>query len=205
MMKRYRWIITYLNFWRIIPAFVAFKLNHFRKECEEDLAAWVMYTSELSGRATFLQLGYSLVHQEETRNIFLNRLHRNVVMYVVIRLLFPPLKSLYINMPPENIGGGFSVQHGFSTVVTARRIGKNFRVFQQVTVGYRGTGSPIIGDNVEITAGAIVIGDILVGDYVKVGAGAIVVRDVPAGATVVNEPAHVIKNVEVDTAESTHS
>lgn len=198
MMKWYRWIITYLNFWRIIPAFVVFKLNRFRKECEEDLAAWAKYTPELSGRGTFLQLGYLLVHLEETRNIFLNRLHRNMMMYVIIRILFPPLKSFYINMPPENIGGGFSAQHGFSTVVTARKIGKNFRVFQQVTVGYRGEGSPVIGDNVVVTAGAIVIGDISVGDRAKIGAGAVVVHDVPAGATVVSEPSRVIKIVAVD-------
>ena len=199
MMKRYHWIITYLNFWRIIPAFLIFRQNRFWKECEEDLAAWVQHIPGVSEHARISQLGYMLVHQEETRNIFLNRLHRNMVMYAVIRLLFPPLKSLYINMPPENIGGGFSVQHGFSTIVTAQTIGRNCRIFQQVTVGYRGKGSPIIGDNVEITAGAIVIGDISIGDNAKIGAGAIVVHDVPADATVVPVPSNVIKIAKVHT------
>ena len=192
MMNTMRWINTYLNMWRILPAYWIFLRNRFRVQCQEDLDVWVYYFPVVKDRRKFIQLGYILVNQKETRNIFLNRLHRNPIMYVTIRLFFPPLESLYINMPPEKIGGGFSVQHGFSTIVAAKEIGKNCRIFQQVTVGYNGDENPIIGDNVRITAGAIVIGGICVGSNSTVGAGAVVVKDVPANTMVAGVPARII-------------
>lgn len=35
---------------------------------------------------------------------------------ILSRMLFKPLESLYINMPPEKIGGLY-IQHGFSTIM----------------------------------------------------------------------------------------
>ena len=192
LMVRIRWVNTYLNMWRIFPVYLCFLCNRFRQKCEEDLRVWVDYFPEVERKTKLLQLGFLLINQKETRNIFLNRLHRNPVMFAVTRLLFSPLESLYINMPPERIGGGFSLQHGFSTIVAAKEIGKNCRIFQQVTVGYNGDENPVIGDGVTITAGAIVIGDVCVGNNAVIGAGAVVVRDVPAGTTVAGVPARVL-------------
>jgi len=113
-------------------------------------------------------------------------------MFVITRVLYRPLESLYINMPPEKIGGGFSLQHGFSTIIAAKEIGEYCRVFQQVTIGYNGEDAPVIGDNVTVGAGAIVIGNVHLGDHSFVGAGAVVTRDVLEGATVVGVPAREI-------------
>lgn len=192
MMNKVRWIRTYLSFWRILPAFVAFRCNRFKKASEEDLAVWVKYFPSVEGKSKLLQLGYLLVNQKEVRNIFHNRLHRNPLLFVMVRMLFPPLESLYINMPPEDIGGGFSVQHGFSTIIAAKKIGRNCRIFQQVTVGYNGDDQPTIGDEVEIMAGAIVIGKANIGDRAKIAAGAVVIRDVAADSVVAGVPARMI-------------
>jgi sugar O-acyltransferase (sialic acid O-acetyltransferase NeuD family) len=51
-----------------------------------------------------------------------------------------------------------------------------------------------LGDNVFIGAGAIVLPRISIGPDAIVGAGAVVTRDVPAGATVVGNPARVIRS-----------
>ena len=101
-------------------------------------------------------------------------------------------------MPPEKIGGGFSLQHGFSTIIAAEEIGENCRVYQQVTIGYNGEYAPTIGDNVVITTGAIVIGDIHVGTGALVGAGAVVTKDIPDNSLAVGVPARVIKEIEND-------
>ena len=112
---------------------------------------------------------------------------------MITRMLFPPLANCYINMPPEKLGGGFSFQHGFSTVVSAKEVGENCRIFQQVTVGFNGTEAPIIGNNVEIMAGAIVIGGICIGDGARIGAGSVVIHDVADGAVVAGVPAKEIR------------
>lgn len=84
------------------------------------------------------------------------------------------------------------IQHGFSTIVTAKSIGRNFTVLQQVTIGYTTKGCPTICDNVKICAGAIVVGDIIIHDNAIIGAGAVVTKDVPANAVVAGNPAKVI-------------
>ena len=49
--------------------------------------------------------GFCMIDTKEYRNVVLNRLHRNPIFYLITRILFRPLESLYINMPPENVGG----------------------------------------------------------------------------------------------------
>ncbi len=77
------------------------------------------------------------------------------------------------------------------------RLGRNVTIYQQVTIGRnetigsRGFGSPTIGDDVYIGAGAKIIGNVTIGAGAKIGAGAVVVHDVPAGATAIS-PAAII-------------
>jgi serine O-acetyltransferase len=51
----------------------------------------------------------------------------------------------------------------------------------------------IIGNNVRIGTGAIVLGNIYVGDNVNIGAGAVVVKNVPSNCTVIGNPAYIVK------------
>ena len=98
--------------------------------------------------------------------------------------------NLYLSC--DDIGPGLYVEHGFSTIVYARKIGANFRVNQNVTIGTGNGGHPTIGDDVSIFTGSIVIGGIAIGDRVRVGAGSVVLEDVPAGATVVPPKARIL-------------
>lgn len=71
-------------------------------------------------------------------------------------------------------------------------IGKNCVIFQQVTIGSdtlidsSSFGSPIIGNNCYIGAGAKIIGKVSVGDNCRIGANAVVYKDVPPNSTVVS-------------------
>ena len=85
------------------------------------------------------------------------------------------------------------VQHGFSTIINAKFIGKNFHVYQQVTIGYNGVCSPVIGDNVRCCCGAKIIGGVHVGNNVVIGANAVVCKDVPDNVVVAGVPAKIIE------------
>ena len=75
-------------------------------------------------------------------------------------------------------------------------IGKNCNLSQGVTIGrtFRGNkkGVPIIGDNVFIGPGAVIIGNINVGNNVAVGANCVVLKDVPDHAVVVGVPGTIL-------------
>ncbi|MEA2293671.1 MAG: serine O-acetyltransferase [Solirubrobacteraceae bacterium] len=54
------------------------------------------------------------------------------------------------------------------------------------------SGSPELGDEVDVGAGALILGPVRVGHRARIGAGAVVVRDVPDGATAVGNPARIL-------------
>ena len=120
----YRRVKTYLNMWRIVPVYVLCTHCRFKEKVRLDIAMWTENNKELTEVSELVQFGYFLTNMIEFRNLMLNRLHRNKISYVISRILFRPLDSLYINMPPENIGGGLYFQHGFSTIVAAKKIGE---------------------------------------------------------------------------------
>src|SRR6478752_6922393 len=82
-------------------------------------------------------------------------------------------------------------QHGIF-IAPSTRIGKRVTIYQQVTIGKNDSpssprfGSPVIGDDVYIGAGAKIIGRVTIGAGARIGAGAVVVTDVPAGTTFVS-------------------
>ena len=106
---------------------------------------------------------------------------------------------VHTNAKNENFGEGTFIQHGFSTVITAERIGKNCWINQQVTIGYNdskkyGFGKPTIGDNVRISAGAKVCGPITIGDNSIVGVNAVCVKDLKPNSTIVPSPMLLIRD-----------
>ncbi|MCL1845511.1 MAG: serine O-acetyltransferase [Defluviitaleaceae bacterium] len=99
--------------------------------------------------------------------------------------------------PGAQIGKGVFIDHGFGVVIGETCIiGDDVHIYHGVTLG--GTGKekglrhPVIGDNVVIGAGALVLGRVHIGADAKIGAGAVVVSDVPEGGTVVGETARLV-------------
>lgn len=104
--------------------------------------------------------------------------------------------------PCADIGPGFRIAHSMGIVIGPIKIGSNFELFQNVTVGSSdknmdGRVRPTIGDNVTIFAGACVIGPVIIGDNVAIGANAVVTNDVQSNVVVAGVPAKVINKVLV--------
>lgn len=154
----------------------------------EDLNAFyrVEYQRKrLSNITAFYRL---MVEYDAFRNVFYFRLGRiaNLICWFMPRWKTLSIRTLKID-------GGLYIQHGTSTRIGAKSIGKNFWTNQNVTVGWNGPGNPTIGDNVRIGTGAVVIGPINIGDNVNIGANAIVTKDVPSNTTVVPPLSHICK------------
>jgi serine O-acetyltransferase len=97
------------------------------------------------------------------------------------------------------IGRRLQLAHAQCGVIIARRcrIGDDCILRQNVTVGKLrsrapDTAVPVLGNRIEIGAGAVLVGPISVGDDAVIGANVVVREDVPAGAVVL-PPAPVIK------------
>lgn len=97
-----------------------------------------------------------------------------------------------IPMFPHNMYGVF--------ISNMSKIGKNVVIFQQVTIGsntikdHPRSGSPVIGDNVYIGAGAKIIGKLTIGDNCRIGANCVVVKDMAPNTTAVAASTRFIKS-----------
>ncbi|HVJ97091.1 MAG TPA: serine acetyltransferase [Acidimicrobiia bacterium] len=98
-----------------------------------------------------------------------------------------------LHLASSEIGPGLFIQHGFATIVAARRLGANCWVNQQVTIGFDAPDErPVLGDGVSVHAGAKILGAVTIGDGARIGANAVVIHDVPAGSTAVGVPARIL-------------
>ena len=94
-----------------------------------------------------------------------------------------------------DIGPRLRLHHPQGIVLNAAsRIGSDAVLRHGVTVGGR-RGSfdcPVIGDRVDIGAGASIVGNVSIGDDARIGIGAVVLHDVPPGGTAYGNPAVVV-------------
>ncbi|MGI6031323.1 MAG: serine O-acetyltransferase EpsC [Eubacteriales bacterium] len=105
--------------------------------------------------------------------------------------------------PGATIGHGLFIDHGSGIVIgETTQIGDNCTLYQGVTLG--GTGKdkgkrhPTLLDNVMVGSGAKVLGPVVIGNNVKVAAGAVVLHDIPDDSTAVGVPAHVVSKGKKD-------
>jgi len=101
-----------------------------------------------------------------------------------------------IELPCEaEIGSHFVIDHFGGIIISGyAKFGNNCRVRNGVVVGLRRVDepiAPIIGDNVDIGAGAKLLGPIRIGDNVLIGANAVVLCDVPDNSIAIGVPAIV--------------
>lgn len=103
------------------------------------------------------------------------------------------------------VGSGTKFWHrGIGCAVHYKaKIGYDCNIMPRVTIGSKFAGgksdscAPVIGDNVFIGTGAVIVGAINIGDNVIIGANSVVTTNVPPNYYAVGIPA-VIKRIDKD-------
>ena len=114
---------------------------------------------------------------------------------ILYGFLYRRARNLYgIELPyTAKIGQGVIIEHQHGIVIHGNVvIGNNCIIRQGVTIGIRYmdrlTEAPVMGNNVNIGAGAKLLGNITIGDNVNIGANAVVIHDVPQNSLYVGFP-----------------
>lgn len=95
-----------------------------------------------------------------------------------------------------------TLPHGLNGIIVHLRaqVGENAIIWQQVTIGSAGGGTPKIGDNCKIGAGAKILGGVRIGNNVTIGANTVVTKDVPDNSTVVGASMRILERRETEEA-----
>jgi serine O-acetyltransferase len=118
------------------------------------------------------------------------------LIYYFIRIVFA-CDVKYTAEIGENVG---FFHNGLGVVIHKHaKIGKGARLYQNVTIGGNGkreaeNGIPIIGENVFIGAGAVILGPVIIGNNARIGANSVVLSDVAENTTVVGSPAKPVNS-----------
>jgi len=117
----------------------------------------------------------------------------------LIMLLNQFLYGIEFSMDTK-IGGGLFIPHTFGIVIGADEIGCNATIYQNVTLGakildvpFHKENRPVIGNDVTIATGSVLLGRIFVGNNVIVAANSVVLHSVSDHCVVAGAPAKVIK------------
>jgi serine O-acetyltransferase len=182
-----RKVIVLLSAIRLLPHILVFNIRSKKDVIRYDIQRWLTILGKTAG----IQYGfiYLMTIYPEYRNLFYKRIGP---FSYLINWLCPRMNTLFIST--NDIGPGLFIQHGFATIISAKSIGKDCWINQQVTIGYSNTTDcPVLKDNVVISAGAKIIGNVVMGNNSNAGANAVVVKSVPENCTVVGVPAYIIK------------
>lgn len=117
------------------------------------------------------------------------------VFSIIYKILFKFIQIITgIELPAEvNVGKNFIIDHFGGIVISGyASFGDDCRIRNGVVVGLKNINqpiAPIIGNRVDIGAGAKLLGAIKIGDDVIIGANAVVICDVPNNSIAVGVPA----------------
>jgi serine O-acetyltransferase len=93
-------------------------------------------------------------------------------------------------------------RHPVGIVISSQvKIGHHCSIRQNVTIGLRDEKEkkyPVLGNHVQIGAGAMILGHVSIGDHAIIGAGAIVLKDVPPRSIYRCQLEPIIKPLETD-------
>ncbi len=152
---------------------------------------WHTYKGDITRQGLWVMLVYRFGRWRYTVQQRWLRLPLSI-LYKILKLLSQILTG--IDLPCEvQIGRRLTIEHFGDIIISGDTvIGDDVVIRNGVTIGLRRTGiagAPIIGDRVDIGAGAKILGTIRIGNDVAIGANAVVLQDVPDNSLAVGVPA----------------
>jgi serine O-acetyltransferase len=146
----------------------------------------------------FSDVGFRAVCLYRVGYVLRNR--GNTILAAIIQRLILHWCQCTISLTAK-IGPRFAIHHvGAIVIGGATVIGENCQIRQGVTFGGNigkiidGRSQPLLGNNILVGAGAVILGPVIVGNDAIIGANAVVSKDVQAGAVVGGVPAKVIRS-----------
>ena len=124
------------------------------------------------------------------------------VFFIPIHFFLKEWTGIQISYSTQ-IGPGLYIPHAGGIVVNqCAEIGKRLYLSHNVTIGRvhagKKKGVPIIGDDVFIGPGAVVIGKIRIGDNVAIGPNSVVISDLPDNVFAAGLPAKIVARKSAD-------
>lgn len=171
----------------LLPHLLCYALSKQKSLIDQDLDRWAE-AKKIKKKRQGLLLHF-LSSSKDFRSIFYYRI-KSPIKHILN--LYCRKQTLFTIDITTRLGGGILTGHPYGTILNAETIGDNFYVNHLVTIGEIKGKRPIIGNNVSVFTGAIIIGGITIGNNVNIGAGAVVVKDVPDNSTVVGNPGRII-------------
>lgn len=155
---------------------------------------WHTYDCQLSRQGLWVMLVYRFGRWRYGIRLRWLRIPFSFV-YKLLKILSEILTG--IELPCEVVlGRRFRIDHFGGIIISGDVVfGDDCIIRNGVTVGLRHTGkrgSPVIGNRVDIGAGAKVLGPVHIGDDVAIGANAVVISDVPPNSIAVGIPARIL-------------
>jgi serine O-acetyltransferase len=165
---------------------------------------WRTYEGDLTRQGLGVMLVYRFGRWRYTIQQQWLRLPMSI-LYKILKLLSQILTG--IDLPCEvQVGRRLTIEHFGDIIISGDTvIGDDVIIRNGVTIGLKRTGiagAPIIGNRVDIGAGAKILGAIRIGDDVVIGANAVVLKDIPANSLAVGVPAIIKPRKLAD--ESSH-
>jgi serine O-acetyltransferase len=125
-----------------------------------------------------------------------------IPLSILYRFLYRRARNKYgIEIPyTAKIGQSVVFEHQHGIVIHGDvTIGDNCIIRQGVTIGNRHLDNrydvPILGNNVNVGCGAVILGDIKVGNNVNIGANAVVLSSIPDNYTAYGIPAIIKESI----------
>ncbi|WP_051611965.1 hypothetical protein [Xylanibacter ruminicola] len=119
------------------------------------------------------------------------------MLALMIKVKLARRYGIYID-PQTVIGKGLSIPHPSSIVIAHTKIGCNFTIYQNCTIGHKmGKGNqkwcvPVIGDNVTMYTNSSIVGGGMIADDVTLAAHCCIVKDALESGVYVGCPGRLL-------------